>query len=140
MAKVERCFADTNIFLRYLTNDIPSQADAVERLLKRAAAGKLVLVTSVLVMAEIVWTMESYYALRRPQIQSHMMAILNTGGIEVENRNLILQALAWYGESNVDFIDAYNAAWLQAQDLKCAYTFDQKHFSRFEGIQVRVPE
>ena len=26
----ERQFADTNLFLRYLANDIPAQADAVE--------------------------------------------------------------------------------------------------------------
>jgi hypothetical protein len=29
----ERWFADTNLFLRYLTNDIPAQADTVEELL-----------------------------------------------------------------------------------------------------------
>jgi predicted nucleic acid-binding protein len=34
--KPERVFADTNLFLRYLTNDVPDQADAVERLLRRA--------------------------------------------------------------------------------------------------------
>ncbi len=37
----ERLFADTNLFLRYLTNDIPQQADAVETLLRRAAAGEV---------------------------------------------------------------------------------------------------
>ena len=36
--KPERVFADTNLFLRYLTNDVPAQADAVEELLRQAAA------------------------------------------------------------------------------------------------------
>ena len=45
----ERMFADTNVFLRYLTNDIPAQADAVERLLHRAAGGEITLVMNSLV-------------------------------------------------------------------------------------------
>lgn len=28
--KPERVFVDTNLFLRYLTDDVPTQADAVE--------------------------------------------------------------------------------------------------------------
>jgi hypothetical protein len=31
---IETAFADTNLFLRYLTNDVPEQADAVEGLLR----------------------------------------------------------------------------------------------------------
>ncbi|MGQ9849984.1 MAG: hypothetical protein ACUVSU_08040 [Aggregatilineaceae bacterium] len=52
--KLETLFADTNLFLRYLTNDVPEQADAVERLLRRAAAGELRLMTSALVVGEII--------------------------------------------------------------------------------------
>jgi len=39
----ERAFIDTNLFLRYLTNDIPEEADRVENLLERAEAGELTL-------------------------------------------------------------------------------------------------
>ena len=35
--KPERVFADTNLFLRCLANDVPEQADAVERVLQMAA-------------------------------------------------------------------------------------------------------
>lgn len=38
-----------------------------------------------------------------------------------------------------DFIDACNAAWLLAQDVQVAYTFDRRHFFRLDGIRVRVP-
>lgn len=58
-------FADANLFLRYFTNDVPDQADAVEALLDRCAAGKLQLVTTVMSVTEIVWTLDSYYGLSR---------------------------------------------------------------------------
>ena len=137
--KPEPVFVDTNLFLRYLTNDIPEQANAIEALLRRAAAGEVLLVTNSLVMAELVWTLESYYRLPPQSIQDKVLAILNTPGLEVSEGDLVLQAVLWYAEKNVDFIDAYNAAWLLDQGIKTACTFDRKHFARFEGVSVTTP-
>ncbi len=90
----ERVFADTNLFLRYLTNDVPAQADAVEALLKRAKRGEISLVTNALVMAEIVWTLESFYKLQKAEIRDKVLAILNTSGVEITDSELVLQAVA----------------------------------------------
>ena len=136
---IESAFADTNLFLRYLTNDVPEQASAVEGLLRRARAGEIKLVTSSLVIAEIVWTLESFYQLGREDVRGKVLAILNTPGLEVADATLVLQAVLWHAEKNVDFIDAYNAAWLLAQGLHTAYTFDSKHFGRLEGISALAP-
>ena len=137
--KPERLFADTNLFLRYLTNDVPEQADAVEQLLRRAAAGGLVLVTNTLVMAEMVWTLETFYQLPRRDIKEKVLTILNTPGLSVADGELILQAMISYTEKNVDFIDAYNAAWMRSLGLKIACTFDRKHFSHLEEVTVMIP-
>ncbi len=137
--KPERVFADTNLFLRYLTNDVSSQADAVEHLLQRASAGDIILVINILVIAEIIWTLESYYGLGRDDIKDKILAIFNTPGLEVAEGELLLQAILWYADKNVDFIDAFNAAWLLSQGLITTYTFDRKHLSRIEGIKVLTP-
>ena len=118
MAAPERVFVDTNVFLRYLTNDVPKQADAVERLLRRAGAGEVVLVTGILVIAEIVWTLESFYKLSRVDIQEKVRAIINTPGLEVYERIVISQAVSDYVDRNVDFVDAYNASWMLAQGIR----------------------
>ena len=137
--KAERFFMDTNLFLRYLTNDVPAQADAVEALLHKAASGDMVLVTNSLVVAEIVWVLESHYQHSRVDIRDKVLAVLNTPGLEMADGDLVLQAVTWFAEENIDFIDAYNAAWTLRQGMKVAYTFDYGHFSRKEGITVRVP-
>jgi predicted nucleic-acid-binding protein len=137
--KPERVFADTNLFLRYLTNDVPVQADAVEQLLNRASDGEIVLVINSLVIAEIVWTLKSYYGLARGSIKDKVLAILNTPGIEAAEADLLLQAIFWYADKSIDFIDAFNAAWMLTQGLAITYTFDRKHLSRIEGIGVQVP-
>lgn len=51
--------ADTNALLRYLTDDVPEQAEAVQRPLERAASGRVPLQTTTLVRAETMWTLES---------------------------------------------------------------------------------
>jgi len=135
----ERLFADTNLFLRYLTNDVPEQAEAFERLLKAAGQGIYTLITNPMVIAEIVWTLESYYQLSPSEAQRRVLAILNTPGIEVFEGDLVLQAVLWHVEKNVDFIDAYNAGWMLDQGLTIACTFDRRHFARFEGIQLQTP-
>ncbi|RME82862.1 MAG: type II toxin-antitoxin system VapC family toxin [Caldilineae bacterium] len=137
--KPETVFVDTNLFLRYLTNDVPEQADAVERLLRRAMAGEVHLLTNELVIAEIVWTLESFYKQSRKDIMDKVLAILNTPGLEVANGTVVLQAIVWYMEKNVDFIDAYNGAWILAQGLHAVYTFDRKHFPRLEGLRTFMP-
>jgi predicted nucleic acid-binding protein len=136
----EHRFVDTNLFLRYLTNDVPEQADAVEELLHKAANGEVTLLTNSLVIAEIVWTLESFYQLERADIREKVVAILNTPGLKVVDADLVLQAITGYVEKNVDFIDAYNVAWMLSHGITSAYTFDRKHFNRFDGITVHIPE
>jgi predicted nucleic-acid-binding protein len=135
----EVIFVDTNLFLRYLTNDLPDQADLVEAALLRAAQGQIQLITTNLVVAEIVWTLESYYQIDKKEIQAMVLGILNTDGLEVINADLVLQAIVPYAEKNVDFIDAFNAAWMVKNNVDRIYTFDQRHFKRFEEIIAEPP-
>lgn len=137
--KSDSIFVDANLFLRYLTDDVPAQADAVEDLLRKAEQGKSRLVTNSMVIAEIVWTLESYYKLEQDDIQNKALAILNTPGLEVSDNNLVLKAIIWYAEKNVDFIDAYNAAWMEQEGIEKIYTFDQKHFARFDDVEALKP-
>jgi len=134
-----RSFVDTNVFLRFLTDDLPEQAARVGDLLRQAEDGKLTLVTSALVIAEIVWTLESYYGLPKDAVTERVAAILNTPGLEVEHADLIAEAAVLYAAENVDFADAFNACWMREHDIRHAYTFDQRHFARFDGIVAELP-
>lgn len=137
--KSEVIFADTNLFLRFLTKDVPEQAEAAHRLFLQAAQGDISLITTSMVIAEIVWTLESFYKETKDEIQQMVLSFLNTPGLEVDNGELVIRALRWYVDKNIDFIDAYNAAWMEIHDITTIYTFDQNHFSRIEGLTVLNP-
>jgi uncharacterized protein len=57
-------FVDTNVFLRFLTNDDPAKAKRAETLFRDALRGKIRLAISLLVIAEMIWTLESYWRSR----------------------------------------------------------------------------
>ncbi len=83
---------DTNVFIRYLTDDDREKADRVEALLSRAAKGEIRLVTTELVIAEVVWVLESSYGLKNADItpirgRLHRRA----DGVEKDLRHLLLR-------------------------------------------------
>ena len=136
---MKTCFVDTNLFIRYLTNDDPIKADRVEKLLEDAAKGKVKLVTTEMVVAEIVWVLESSYSLKSTEIAPLIRSILATPGIEVINGTQVSRALELYVSVNVDFIDGYIAAVMEKQGITDLYSFDRKHISRITGITRNEP-
>lgn len=136
---MNRCFVDTNLFIRYLTNDDPALADRVEQLLDDAANGSVQLVTTELVMAESVWVLESSYHLNHVQIAPLLRGILATPGMEVINGDLVGKALVMYELQNIDFVDAYIAALMEKQGIKDIYSYDRKHLSRVKTIHRKEP-
>ena len=136
---MNKCFIDTNIFLRFLTNDDPKKALRIEALFQKAISGKIQLTTNHLVIAEIVWTLDSYYGLEKEDIASKIAMILNTPCLEIQQNSFIAEALAIYVGKNIDWIDAYNATYMKYSHLKKIFTYDKKHFTRIEGLQVIEP-
>lgn len=133
------CFVDTNLFIRYLTNDDPAKAERVERLLKEAAAGKVRLVTAEMVIAEVVWVLESSYGLKCAEVAPLIRAILATSGLDVLNAPLVARSLEHYETKNIDFIDGYIAAVMEKQGITELYSFDRKHISRIQAISRKDP-
>lgn len=136
---MNRCFVDTNLFIRYLTNDDPALADRVEQLLDDAATGAVQLVTTELVIAETVWVLESSYHLNNARIAPLVRGILATPGLEVINGDLIGKALVMYELQNIDFVDAYIAALMEKQAIQDIYSYDRKHISRIKNITRKEP-
>jgi len=136
---MEYYFIDTNIFLCYLTNDDPAKAERIEKLFERAERENIMLITSHLVIAELVWTLESYYKLKPSQIEELILKIINTSFIELPDEDLIIQALDLYVTQNIDFIDAYNAYFMRKMEIGQIYTYDTKHFKRAPRVKVLEP-
>ena len=136
---MKTCFVDTNLFVRYLTDDDPEKAERVETLLNDAACGKIKLITSDLVLAELIWVLESSYALKPEAITPMIRAILTTPGLEVINGATVRRALEIYLDQNVDFVDGHLAALMEKLKVSEIYSFDKKHLTRIANIKRIEP-
>jgi predicted nucleic acid-binding protein len=117
-------FVDTNVFLRFLTRDDPAKFERCRRLFEQAVAGTVALQTSELVIAEIVWTLRSYYDLPKAMVIEKVGQILNTPNLAVTNQEALVEALVLWSRHNCDFIDAYNAALMRRGNLSEVVSYD----------------
>jgi len=131
-------FLDTNIFIRFLTDDVPEKVDACEEIFKKAVEKQETLFTTDLVIAEIVWVLESFYELPKNEIQDKVEKILNTPNLICPHKDLILSALILYSEKKIDYIDAYNALILKENGIEELYSYD-KHYDRIDWLTRLEP-
>jgi predicted nucleic-acid-binding protein len=132
----EYIFVDTNVFLRFFVADIEDLYKKAKRLFEKAENGETRLITSEMVVAEIVWVLESYYGFMKEEVKEVVETLLHSKGIRVLNSKLIGDALNNYMDSNVDFIDAYNGNLMKKRGFKKVATFDKKHFKRMQWIEL----
>ncbi len=123
-------FVDTNIFLRYLTADDPAKYKRCKELFQRAVDGKVRLLTSDMVIAELIWTLQSFYKVPKDEVIEKLSVVASTPNLIIPNNGIIVEALIIYGRKNIDYIDAYNAVFMKHHNTNNIYSYD----TDFDGI------
>jgi predicted nucleic-acid-binding protein len=136
--KSKPVFVDTNIFLRYLTGDDPEKFERCKGLFKRALEKKVVLVTSEMVIAELIWTLSSFYKVPKDEIIEKVSVIIDTSNLKIPGKKLISETLALYSQKNIDYIDAYNSVFISDNNCDQIFSYD-KDFDRIENIKRLEP-
>ncbi len=131
-------FVDTNIFLRYLTKDDPSKYEKCKEMFKKAMKGEIAITTSGMVIAELVWTLLSYYKVPKAEVVEKVTVIVGTKNLSIPDKHVVADALVLYARKNIDFIDAYNSIFMRYHGLREIYSYDED-FELMEDIQRREP-
>ena len=135
---METKFVDTNIFLRYLTKDDPSKYEKCKEVFKKAMKGEIAITTSGMVIAELVWTLLSYYKVPKAEVVEKVTVIVGTKNLSIPDKHIVADALVLYARKNIDFIDAYNAVFMRYHGLREIYSYDED-FELIEDIQRQEP-
>jgi len=114
-------FVDTNVLVRHLTGDPPDQAANATRYL--AAADKLLLAD--LILAEVVYVLESYYEVARTDVARALRAILAFPAVRVVDDPLLHRAVELYDAHRLDFADAYLVASAESTGVGVVASFDR---------------
>lgn len=129
-------FIDTNVIVRHLTGDPPDLAERATRFLVAAGARELRLAD--LVLAEVVYILESFYKVPRVQVAEYARAIVAFPAIRVDDPAMLLRALEVYEKDRLDFADAYLVALAERTGVGVVASFD-KAIDRVETIERLAP-
>ena len=135
---MEHKFVDTNVFLRYLTKDDLSKYERCREMFRRSLDGEIAISTSGMVIAELIWTLLSYYKVPKVEVIEKVSVILGTECLFIPDKDVLADALVLYARKNIDFIDAYNAVFMKYQGLREIYSYDED-FDAIEDIERKEP-
>ncbi len=135
-----KLFVDTNVFLRFLTGDNPTQAEQVRSFLDQAVDDTdVTLITSDPVIMEMAYTLRSFYGVSEEKSASNIATILGfcqvvrpAGGFDWH------RVFAVERENRVDFIDAVNYLIMIDNDIETIVSFDTD-FDRLDDINRQPP-
>lgn len=114
-------FVDSNVLVRHLTGDPPEQANPATELLR--AGENLILVD--LVVAEVVYVLESVYEVERERVAELVRAIIAFPGLAVVDEALLLRALEIYEQHRIHFAEAYLVACAEISGVGAVASFDR---------------
>jgi predicted nucleic-acid-binding protein len=116
---------DTNVVVRYLTQDDSKQSPLATRLMEKTLSSDEPGFISLVVLAEVVWVLVSLYAVDRAGVEKIVTGLLTTVQLRVESSELVWRAKRRYEDSKADFRDALIAECAVAAGCKRAVTFDR---------------
>lgn len=116
---------DTNVLVRFLTQDDPAQSAAAARLLEQVTAESPAFVARE-VMIETVWVLERAYRFDRGRIARALEGLLEAEELQIEAADAVGLALHRYGAGGPDFADHMIQVAAQVANCDTTYTFDRK--------------
>ena len=126
-------FIDTNFFLRFFLKDINDQYLEAKEVFARGAKGEDVLITSLVVVFEVFWVLNSYYHYSRDQVSKTIKNMLSMTFIQITERQLLVKALNLYDKTGLSLGDCYNLTFAKLEKVNNFSTFDSELLKKFES-------
>jgi predicted nucleic-acid-binding protein len=117
---------DTNVIVRYLTQDDPVQSPKATELIERGLTEEEPGFVSVVAMAETAWVLERVYGLTVGEIAAVIERMLEVEVLVVESEQEVFTAMIAVKEGRGSFADALIGALSARAGCSHTVTFDQK--------------
>jgi predicted nucleic-acid-binding protein len=117
---------DSNILVRYLTQDDPIQSPKATAIIERRLTEENPGFVCIVAMAETVWVLDRAYGLAMHEIAAAIERMLQTDVLVVENEQEVFTAMIALKEGHGSFADALIVALGARVGCSRTLTFDQK--------------
>jgi predicted nucleic-acid-binding protein len=116
---------DTNILVRYLTQDDRKQAALANHLIEETLTTEQPGFVSTVALVELVWVLESGYQCKRAQVAEVLERLLRSKTIVVEHAEVAWQSTRIFSATKADFADCVIARTGHANACDSTLTFDR---------------
>jgi predicted nucleic-acid-binding protein len=118
---------DTNVLVRYLTQDDASQGKRATAVFERAlAAGERIHVDTV-VLCELVWVLRTAYGHERATVAATVDKLLDAAQLSIDDRDRVREAARRYTHGPGDFADYVLGLRNRSAGCDTTLTFDRAH-------------
>ena len=121
---MDKWVLDTNGFLRFLLNDIPKQAEEVNKLLVKAKARKIEIYVPQIIIFEIEFALDKYYKFPKAEIIDKLGVLFATPYLKIQDVNVFQETLEVFSNNNVDFVDCFILSTAKSKKASF-FTFDK---------------
>jgi len=126
---------DTNILVRYLTQDDPAQSAKAAEILERRLTPKTPGFVSVVVVVETVWVLDRAYGLTDQDIAAAVERLLQVEVLTIEDEQEVFTAMIALKQGLASFSDALIAELGARAGCTRTLTFDRKA-GRLPGFEL----
>jgi predicted nucleic-acid-binding protein len=126
---------DTNILLRLVLQDDPRQSKQVLDLFSRLGEVGPGYVSCICLM-EFAWFLRNRIRLGRRQVMDAISDLLDSEDIQLEDENMVEEALSAMAEAPVEFADVFIAFRNRRSGCRATLTFDQKAAKSIPGMEL----
>ena len=116
---------DTNILVRYLTHDDPTQTATAKKVMNSLSDDSPGFL-SLIVIAELVWVLAISYRYGKHEIEQILETLLRSKELIIERAEVAAQALRAFSAGRADFADYLIERCAHAAECEYTVTFDQK--------------
>lgn len=122
---------DTNVLIRFLTQDDLEKSDLAEKIFRNSGQEELEIPD--FIITEVVWVLLSFYKLTKKEVIEKLEAICIFEKFKL-NKKVFRRAIDIFRENNFSFVDAYLCALFSTGNYQNLYSFDD----RLKRIQKKL--
>ena len=127
---MKRYFVDTNVFIDIVMKRDEKRFRQCSRFFQKVKLNKIKAATGNVVLAELIWTLKSFYGIGKEEIVRRIKSIIKLRGIKLVDNYDPLRAIDLYQSKSIKYIDALIASIRPIQEKKWTVVSFDKDFDR----------
>jgi predicted nucleic-acid-binding protein len=126
---------DTNILVRFLTQDDAAQCAIANRIMERDLTRESPGFINVITLVETAWVLESQYGLSRAELAAILEGLIRLDNVVVQHRGHAMRAIDELRIGRADFSDVLIGALCEDAGCTSTITFDRRA-ARLPGFSL----